>query len=330
MDIKRILLQLCFIGALAIGCDSSSEPGSDNTGGTEVPPSVKPSDTTSTPDTPVVIGLDTCALDNYLLLVDCMGGDEVVVVRSNRSYDVTIDVSWITLKESGRAVEEREQIIEIAENNDAEERVGMVSFVMKDSKDPITLNLMVKQSAVGVVFEDKKVFDGVEDMNNNVWHPTEVVKEFRSSQSTGTGFSYEGEVGYTQQLEIDAGNIEKFFRLEKSLWDEIKAGNVKREILYFPTNGSTSCEVTSVKNPMMPNGARFGAMYRSTGAVLPTSSTHGAAFSIVLSDDGVLTMKLLMTPDEKCTYRGGVRISYVDSFGDTYMCDCYISFSFYE
>lgn len=328
MDIKRILLQLCFIGALAIGCDSSSEPGSDNTGGTEVPPSVKPSDTTSTPDTPIVVDLDTCELTKYSVLVDCMGGEEVIVVKSNRSYDVTPDVSWITVKESGRAVVATEVTIEIAENSDATERKGVVSFVMKDTKEPLTLKFEVTQTAVGVVFEEKKSLIGIDDMHENIWHPTVSVQDLVNHVNYITSFSGDGAQYDDVDFEIDLSFAQNFFRLDMDLKEAIEQGVVTRELISYYDDGYRF-ETSSVKNPMVPEGAYYGAMYKSTGVVLPSTSTFDPAYSMIISEDGVATIEILKRPTSRTDYNAGFYLVYVNDLGDTYRCGYHFSVGFF-
>ncbi|MBE6333287.1 MAG: hypothetical protein E7071_00480 [Bacteroidales bacterium] len=332
MKLNKILFPLCLVAALSVGCSSdsdSSDSPEPTTKPTEPAPSqpVLPSDSVPQTKPTVTIDLDTCELKSYSVFVDCMGGEKVIVVSSNRNYDVSANVSWITIKNSGRAVTESQVVIEIAENTEAE-REGVVEFVMQDTQEPVTLEFVVKQTAAGVVFEDKTVNDAVNDMNDQVWHPNEITKTFTS----GAGYHY-GLSSYSEEehiLNINEEYFKEFFGITGSVDELIESGKMKIEFMWCTTNGS-EWKVTSVKAPRLPEGYDLGASYRETGSVIPQSSTFSTMYYIGMKNylQIVLNIDFDAIGSSENEYHAGVRYSMIDDkWGDTYIYDVEIDFTY--
>lgn len=332
MKFSKIFFSLCLIAVFSGACSSDSD-SSDTTKPTTTPieptPSqpVLPSDSMPQTKPTVTIDLDTCELQRYSLFVDCLGGEEVIVVKSNRNYEVSTNVSWITVENSGRAVVKSQVVIEIAENREAE-REGIVKFIMQETQEPVTLEFVVKQAAVGVVFEDKTVNDAVNDMKDHVWHPNEVTRTFTS----GTAFHY-GLSSYSEEehvLNINQENLKEFFGISGSVDDLIESGKMKMEFLWCTTNGS-EWKVTSVKAPRIPEGYDIGASYRETGAVIPQSSTFSTMYYIGMKnyEQIILNIDFDAIGSSANEYHAGVRFSMIDDqWGDTYCYDVEIDFTY--
>ncbi len=330
MKLNSILFPLCLVAALSVGCSSDSG-SSDTPKPTEPAPSqpVLPSDSVPQTKPTVTIDLDTCELKSYSVFVDCMGGEEVIIVSSNRNYEVSTNVPWITIKSSGRAVTESQVVIEIAENTEAE-REGVVQFIMQNVKEPVTLEFVVKQAAVGVVFEDKTVNDAVNDMNDQVWHPNEITKTFKSAALFHYGLGSYSEEEHI--LNIDQEHFREFFGITGSVDDLIENGKMKIEFLWCTTNGS-EWKVTSVKTPRLPAGYDLGASYRETGSVIPQSSTFTTMYYLGVKsyDQIVLNIDFNAIGSSENEYHAGVRYSMVDeTWGDTYCYDVEVDFTYKE
>lgn len=327
MKLSKILFPLCLIAAFSIECSSGSD-STDNPSDTPQPtPEPTQTDTTSSKPEPPVVDLDTCELASYSLFVDCMGGEEVIIVKSNRSYTVVPTVDWITVKES-RAVTESEVTIQIAENTEAE-RKGIVEFVMNDTQEPITLQFVVEQTAAGVQFEDETVNEAVNDMNQSVWHPNEVTYTYGSAASFHYGLSQYSDKE-PKTCEIPEDHFREFFGIEGSIEDLIESGKMKCEILWCSTNG-TEWKVTSVKAPLLPEGYEFGASYRNTGGVIPETSTFETLYTIGMKSPLQIVLEVNYNAIEFSVdeYYAGVRYSMVDeTWGDTYIYDAEISFTY--
>ncbi len=327
MKLSKILFPLCLIAAFSIECSSGSD-STDNPSDTPQPtPEPTQTDTTSSKPEPPVVDLDSCELASYSLFVDCMGGEEVITVKSNRTYTVVSTVDWITVKDS-RAVTESEVTIQITENTDAE-REGIVEFVMNDTQEPTTLQFVVKQAAAGVVFEDKTVNDAINDMDNSIWHPNEIHKTFNQSAIYSYTYSDYIESDGTETIDIQENDIIEFFGLSGRLQEAVDNGAVKRVILWCTTNGNEWKE-TSVTSPRLPEGYEFGASYRSNGNVIPQTSSFTTLYFVGAKSATQLIFQIDQeSMSENDMYHAGIRyVMYDEELGDTYNYDVRIQVSY--
>ena len=309
MNKFRIFLTVGVIAmSMACGSDGSTDPTPEST---------------PLPTTPIqVIDEDTCQLESKSVIIDALGGECKIVVKTNRTYTLSTTSSWIIINDDARGVSNFEHIITIAENL-GEKREGVVKIKFEDTKKTKILDFKVTQTASGVISKDREINGGINDMSQKLWDSKIVTLDHHIDATVRPTIEFrDGETEYNQYALWIQNKLQLNSTYKGDVITDVKTGVVtlSYEGGYLEDSERVMINVLQENRAYKPSDFKYGFAIASDGSVISANTQNPRiAMKIGTNDFQEIIIKI----DRSCIqtrkiYSPGMNIKYIDDLGDQY------------